>query len=390
MEFAMMRFLIPLIIVVAITMCGCSRQGNVQASGGDADVQQVQLRELQLLKLPPGFQIGLFASSLTRPRMMALSPDGRLFLTEMGAGRVTILPDTNGDGRTDRHIVYASGLRQPHGIVFHGGYLYIAETNRVIRYPYRNGDSSSPRPQIVVPNLPSGAGHSTRTITFGSDGKLYVSVGSSCNVCIESNPLRAAITRYNADGSGRQVIATGLRNSVGLAWNPSTNQLWATDNGRDYLGDNLPPEEVNVIRPGGFYGWPYAYGNRVPDPDFGRRAPDKVRATIPPKIAIQAHSAPLGLAFYTGNMFPPEYRGDLFIAYHGSWNRSTPTGYKVVRFNIQNGNVVGTQQNFITGWLQGRSDWGRPVDLLVGRFGELYITDDSGGRVYRVTYRAPN
>jgi glucose/arabinose dehydrogenase len=198
--------------------------------------------------------------------------------------------------------------------------------------------------------------------------------------------MRAAISRFNADGTGKSIIATGLRNSVGHAWNPSTGQLWATDNGRDNIGDNIPPDEVNVIRPGGFYGWPYAYGNRVPDPAFGRRSPARVRATIPPKIAIQAHSAPLGLAFYTGNTFPQEYRGNLFVAYHGSWNRSVPTGYKVVRFSIRGGNVVGGQRDFITGWHTGGSAWGRPVGVLVGRQGELYITDDTGGRVYIVTY----
>lgn len=342
--------------------------------------------QLALLKLPQGFDINAFASGLTDPRMMALSPDGRLFVTEMDAGRVTILPDANGDGRADRHITYASGLNNPHGIAFHGGYLYVAETTRVIRYPYTSGADSAPKPQVVVPNLPPDGEHFTRTITFGPAGHLYVSVGSSCNVCIESNPMRAAITRYNADGTGKQIIATGLRNAVGMAWNPVTHRLWATVNGRDFLGDNIPPDEVVVIQDGGFYGWPYAYGNHVPDPQFGSRNPAKVREMIPPKIAIQAHSAPLGLTFYTGSMFPAKYRNGLFVAYHGSWNRSVPTGYKVVWFPITNGTTPGAQQNFITGWLQGSRAWGRPVDVLTGRRGELYITDDRAGYVYRVTY----
>lgn len=382
-----MRRLIPAIITILIILTvGCSRQEDQVESATPVSTDgSPRIPEINMLDLPDGFNIALFASSLTRPRMMAVSPEGRLFVTEMGAGRVTILPDTDGNGIADRHIVYASGLNSPHGIEFHNGYLYIAGTTRVVRYRYNNGDNRGTNPEVIIDGLPTG-GHSTRTITFGPDGKLYLSVGSSCNVCIESNPLRAAVIRYNADGSGRQIIATGLRNAVGMAWNPNTNNLWVTENGRDRLGDDIPPDEINVIREGGFYGWPYAYGDRVPDPSFGSRAPDRVANSILPKIKIQAHSAPLGLTFYTGNMFPEAYRGDLYVAYHGSWNRSVPTGYKVVRFNIENGNVVGEQQNFITGWLQGRNAWGRPVGLTVGRYGELYITDDQGGRIFRVTY----
>lgn len=384
------------VLAIALVLCTCSCSGKSTtrtsiarkpaarpASQGTAQAQGVT-QQLGLT-IPQGFRISIFASNLTGPRMMALDPSGRLFVTEMDGGRVTILPDTNGDGRADRNVVYASGLNLPSGIAFYGGYLYIAETNRVIRYPFRAGDTTAPRPEVVIPNLPTG-GHITRTISFGPDNKLYLAVGSSCNVCIEQNPVRAAISRYNTDGSGRQIIATGLRNAVGMAWNPTTKRLWVTDNGRDFLGDNLPPDTVYVVQDGGFYGWPYAYGNRVPDPEFGSRAPAKVRSTIPPKIAIQAHSAPLGLAFYTGSMFPAEYRGNLFICYHGSWNRSVPTGYKVVRFVVRDGNVVGGQHDFITGWLKGRGVSGRPVDPLVGKYGELYITDDDGGRVYRVTY----
>ncbi|HET6454410.1 MAG TPA: sorbosone dehydrogenase family protein [Armatimonadota bacterium] len=376
----MRRLILFLVTILLMAVPGCTGKSGPPAS------QDSGFKNSNLLKLPPGFRIGLFASSLDGPRMMALSPDGRLFVTEMGAGRVTILPDANGDHHADSHIVYASGLNNPHGIAFHGGYLYVADEGRVIRYPYRSGDNKAPKSQVVVPNLPTGGEHITRTITFGpADGKLYVSVGSSCNACIKKDPLRASIIRCNADGSGRETFATGLRNSVGLAWNPRTSELWATDNGRDYLGDDLPPDEVNVIRQDGFYGWPYAYGNRIPDPAFDNKYPQKVADSILPKIAIQAHSAPLGLIFYTGSMFPAEYRGNLFIAYHGSWNRTIPTGYKVVRFAVQDGEVGG-QQDFITGWLQNGGSWGRPVSLLVGKSGELYITDDKGGQVYVVTY----
>jgi len=372
-----------LIMLLLLSVTGCSSResgAGVQRTSDGAP----RVPEISRLRLPVGFKIDAYATDLDSPRLMALSPDGRLFVTEMGAGRVTILP--NSGGFASSHITYASGLNQPHGIAFHGGYLYVAETNRVVRFPYRNGDNSGRSKEVVISGIPAGGRHFTRTISFGPDGRLYLSVGSSCNVCVESNPQRAAVSRYNADGTGKAIIATGLRNAVGHAWNPSTGQLWVTDNGRDYLGDNTPPDEVDVIVSGGFYGWPYAYGNRLPDPQFGSRSPAKVRSTIPPKIAIQAHSAPLGLTFYTGNAFPQEYRGNLFIAYHGSWNRSVPTGYKVVRFNIRGENVVGGQKDFITGWYTAGSAWGRPVGILVGRQGELYITDDTGGRVYIVTY----
>lgn len=380
----MKRMIILATMMLVLSLSGCSAKEQTAGSAATVRVQNRGSGD-PALTLPPGFRIGLFASALDGPRLMAISPDGRLFATEMDGGRVTILPDANGDGKADSHVVYANGLNRPHGIVFHDGYLYIAETTRVIRYPYRNGDTHGSNPETIISGLPTG-GHFTRTITFGHDGYLYLSVGWSCNVCIERNPLRAAISRYNADGSGRRILATGLRNSVGLAWNPSTGDLWATENGRDYLGDNIPPEEVNVIREGGFYGWPYAYGNRVPDPEYGTRAPAKVRASIPPRIAMQAHSAPLGLTFYSGAMFPQDYQGGLFIAFHGSWNRSVPTGYKVVWFRMRGGNPVGAQHDFITGRLQGRQAWGRPVDVLTGPHGEIFVTDDSGGRVYRVTY----
>jgi glucose/arabinose dehydrogenase len=249
-----------LILLILLTITGCSSRQSVQRTSNGAP----RVQEISQLRLPAGFKIDAYATGLDRPRLMALSPDGRLFVTEMGAGRVTILPKSGGFASS--HITYASGLNQPHGIAFHGGYLYVAETGRVIRFPYRNGDNQGRSRQVVISGIPTGGRHTTRTISFGPDGRLYLSVGSSCNVCVESNPMRAAISRFNADGTGKSIIATGLRNSVGHAWNPSTGQLWATDNGRDNIGDNIPPDEVNVIRPGGFYGWPYAYGNRVPDP----------------------------------------------------------------------------------------------------------------------------
>jgi glucose/arabinose dehydrogenase len=234
-----------------------------------------------------------------------------------------------------------------------------------------------------VSGLPDG-GHSTRTILFGGDGKMYVSIGSSCNVCREKDPRRAAIVRYNRDGGGEEIFATGLRNSVGITWHPATKELWGTDNGRDLLGDDSPPDEINIIREGKNYGWPNCYADRVVDREFGTA--EICQKSEAPAVKLQAHSAPLGLAFYTGKQFPREYQGDLFVALHGSWNRSKKTGYKVVRVKIENGRP-GQVEDFITGWLtENETVWGRPVDLIVGKDGALYLSDDAGGVVYRISY----
>jgi glucose/arabinose dehydrogenase len=236
-----------------------------------------------------------------------------------------------------------------------------------------------------VPDLPKGSGHWTRTIAFGPDGKLYVSVGSSCNVCNETDPRRAAVLQFSADGTGGRVFARGIRNAVGIAFHPATGALWATNNGRDWLGDDLPPETILILKDGAHYGWPYCNGSRVPDPDFGR--PDFCKTVALPTVEIQAHSAPLGLTFYTGEAFPVEYRGDLFVALHGSWNRSVPTGYKVIRIPVRDGKP-GAPQDFGTGWLQGSRAWGRPVDVITGKDGALYVSDDRAGVIYRIAYGA--
>jgi len=339
------------------------------------------------LTVPSGFEVSVFAAGLEAPRWLAFSPEGVLFASIPSQGRVVALPDRNADGAADEVVTFADSLYLPHGLAFFSGALFVAENQRVVRIAYdpKAAKPQATRVQAIVPNLPTRGGHWTRTITFGPDGKLYVSVGSSCNSCVEDDSRRAAITRYNADGSGERVYAKGLRNSVGLTWRPGTSELWATDNGRDNLGDDLPPDEINVIRDGVDYGWPYCYGNRVPDPELGSAS--RCASTQPPVVALQAHSAPLGLAFYSGTQFPAEYRGDLFVAFHGSWNRSVPTGYKLVRVRMANGKPTGEVQDFATGWLEGSAAWGRPVDPVVGPDGSLYVSDDSAGAIYRISYR---
>jgi glucose/arabinose dehydrogenase len=314
---------------------------------------------------------------------MALSPSGTLFLSITQAGKVVALPDQDGDGVADRIVTVSQGLDLPHGLAFHGGYLYVAETGRVVRFPMQ-GDQPSGSPEVVVPNLPRGAGHFTRSLGIGPDGKLYVSIGSSCNVCLESDPRRAAIVRYNLDGSGEEIYARGLRNAVSFVWRPGSDELWATDMGRDWLGDDFPPDELNLVRQGADYGWPYCNGSQVPDPDFG--SPQRCASTVPPRLSFQAHSAPIGLRFCSGCALPLLYQGQLFVAFHGSWNRSVPTGYKVVVVPFRDSNPTG-YYDFVTGWLVGTQAWGRPVDVIFGADGALYISDDRAGAVYRVSVR---
>lgn len=333
------------------------------------------------IKLPEGFKIEEFAKGLGTPRFMAFSPDGVLFTTVIGDGKVIALPDKDKNGKSDKIITFVEGLRNPHGIDFYDGYIYIGETHQVVRFKYNGMNSGADKKEIIVPNLPTG-GHSTRTVRFGPDGKMYVSIGSSCNVCVEKDERRAAIMQYNADGSGGRIFAKGLRNSVGITWHPDTKELWATDNGRDWLGNDLPPEEINIVKNGDHYGWPYCYGDGVIDPDYGKS--DFCKTTTSPAFKMQAHSAPLGLTFYTGKLFPKEFLGDLFVAFHGSWNRTEPTGYKVVRIKMKDGKPEKIE-DFATGWLQGQRATGRPVDIIVGPDGSLYVSDDRGGMIYRIT-----
>jgi glucose/arabinose dehydrogenase len=362
-----------LLIGLAALLAACAPAGWSPAQDG-------------AIRLPPGFHLDTFASGLGSPRFMAVSPTGDLFVSVPSRGQVVALPDRAGRGRADRVVVYASGLNRPHGLAFFQEFLYVAETDAVVRFAYRPGELAGGKPEVVVRDIPGGGGHWTRTIAFGPDGKMYVSVGSSCNVCEERDPRRAAILQFNPDGTGGRIFAQGIRNPVGITFQPQTGELWATNNGRDWLGDNLPPETILIVKDGAHFGWPYCYGSRIPDPDHGR--PDFCKTTALPAVEIQAHSAPLGLAFYTGGMFPPEYRGDLFVGLHGSWNRSEPTGYKVIRIPLRDGKP-GTPQDFATGWLQGSHARGRPVDVVTGKDGALYVSDDRAGVIHRITYSAP-
>lgn len=348
------------------------------------DAKSIAVVGGKAIKLPPGFTISVFAEELNGPRMMAIGPDGQLYVAERGAGRILRLPDTDRDGRVDKVEVLADGLEAPSSLAFfRDGSLYVGETRRILRFPPLDGQEKFGEPQEVVGDLPEG-GHNTRTVLFSPDyAFLFVSVGSSCNVCTENDPRRAVIMRYNPDGSGGRVYAQGLRNAVGIKFRPGLDQLWATNNGRDFLGDDLPPETVYIVSEGKQYGWPYCHSGRIVDPDFGNLT--SCEGVEDPVVEMQAHSAPLGLEFYTGKVFPEEYQGDLFIAFHGSWNRSQPVGYKIVRIPLD-GEEVGAVEDFAVGWLENGNSWGRPVDLLTAPDGSLLLSDDAGGRIFRIYY----
>lgn len=342
--------------------------------------------------LPPGFEINLFAEGdFQRPRWLALAPNGDVFLADSRAGSVIVLRDKNGDGVADERFTFASGLTEPFGLAFWRDYLYVGNTNAVVRFSYKPGMTAAQGQPEKITDLP-GKGHWTRTVIFNPAGtKLYVSVGSQTNVSPEPEP-RACIIEMNPDGSGRRIFACGLRNATGMAFNPSTRKLWANVQERDRLGDDLVPEYTTEVKDGGFYGWPYAYIGQNEDPRRKGERPDLVKKAIVPDLLIQAHSSVMGLVFYDGKMFPQEYRGDAFIALRGSWNRSKRTGYKIIRAPFKNGKSAGGYEDFLLGWLpneDSREVWGRPVGLLVINDGSLLIVDDGANKIWRVSYRRP-
>lgn len=332
------------------------------------------------LQVPPGFAVQLFAAGLEAPRHMAEGSDGAIYVAERGADRVSRLRDEDGDGAADAVEVFAEGLESAHGIAWHQNALYVGATDGIYRFgpPARAGGQGA-----KVADLPPRGMHYTRTVRFGPDGRMFVTIGSTCNACHEEDPHRAAMWVYEADGSGGRLFARGLRNTVDFAFHPETGAIFGVENGRDSMGDDVPPEELNLIRDGGDYGWPVCHGRDIPDPELG--GADACRGKEAPVLTMQAHSAPLGVQFYTAGQFPEEYRGNLFVTFHGSWNRSEPTGYKVVRVPFADGMPAGEPQDFVTGWFAGGSAWGRPVGLLQTRDGALLISDDRGGVIYRIS-----
>lgn len=352
------------------------------------------------LTLPTGFSASVFAEGLDRPRRIAVVPNAKqkrgfdLLVSQSYNGNVVLLRDSKGAGRADSRFEFASGLNLPYGIAFAPNLVYIAGTDAVYRFPFVAGQTRVGGAAQKVADLTRGGynNHWTRNLLFDKTGKqLFVTVGSSCNVCQENDPQRAAISVMNPDGTNKRLYATGMRNPTGIAWRPGTSQLWTVVNERDLLGDDTPPDYLTGVQAGRFYGWPYAYTtiNRsvVPDPTFGAQNPAKVAGTTAPDAPVQAHSAALGLAFYplSGGNFPGEFRGDAFLSFHGSWNRAQPTGYKIVRVRGVGGKAQ--VSDFVTGFLKSDgSNWGRPVDIQVAPDGSLLFSDDQGGKIWRIAY----
>ena len=339
---------------------------------------------LDRIQLPPGFRIRLYARNVPGARSLTISPSGTVFVSTRGAGKIYALPDKDRDGRADEVVTLIEGMDTPNGIAFKGGDLYVAQIHRVLRFrEIESRLQSPPAPEVVYDKLPTDRHHGWKFIRFGPDGWLYVPVGAPCNICNPGDPY-AAILRMRPDGTGLEVFARGVRNTVGFDWHPATGELWFTDNGRDWMGDDQPPDELNhAPRAGLHFGYPHCHGKAILDPEFGKEG-DCARFT-PPVQELGPHVASLGMRFYTGRMFPPRYRHQIFIAEHGSWNRSAHIGYRVRLVRLE-GNRAVEYTPFAHGWLQGGAAWGRPVDVQELPDGSLLVSDDRAGAVYRITY----
>jgi glucose/arabinose dehydrogenase len=354
-------------------------------------------------KALPGFTVTQFATGLENPRLIRRAPNGDLFVAESEPGRIRVLRGIGADGKAQTVEIFATGLSQPFGIAFYPPgpnpqFVYVGNTGSVVRFPYRNGDLKARGPaQTMVPDIPSGGrltggGHWTRDLAFSRDGsKMFVSVGSHSNDDdADNNPQefhRADILEFNPDGSGSRVYAYGIRNPVGIAMNPATGELWASVNERDGLGDNLVPDYITHVQPGGFYGWPWFYMGGHQDPRQQGKHPELKSKVITPDVLLQPHNASLEMTFYDGRQFPAEYRGDVFAAEHGSWNKSVRTGYEVIRVPLKGGHAAGGYEDFLTGFVTAGGDvWGRPVGAAVAQDGSLIVTDDGSNTVWRVSY----
>lgn len=347
------------------------------------------------LTVPRGFKVSVYAEGgFNYPRWMALAPNGDVFVADSRANSIIVLRDTNKDGKADQRWTWSSKLSQPFGMAFHGGWFYVANTDSIVRFSYKSGQTeASAEPEQIVELTAGGYNqHWTRNVIFSKDGKrMFVSIGSATNVSVEADPRRAAISVYDPDGKNHRIYAGGLRNPIGLAWNPKTGELWTAVNERDGLGDDLVPDYATSVKEGGWYGWPYSYIGQNEDPRRKGENPELVKKSIVPDVLFTSHVASLGIVFYDGAMFPKEYRGDAFVAFHGSWNRAKLSGYTVVRIPFDDkGKLEGNKyENFVSGWLPDENSnevWGRPVGLLVNSDGSLLIADDGGKKIWRVSY----
>ena len=393
----LLGIVILLAVFFGIKFYGAVSFKGLKAPLGKSEVNISNTEKLPL-NLPAGFSASIYAKDLGGPRVLSYDPAGRMIVSVPGDGKVIALTDKDGDGFAETHNIVALGLTQPHGLAHKcdgtACRLFIAETNQVSQYDWDTDNSKAINKKKLF-DLPGGGNHVTRTILvapYPNEDKMLVSVGSSCNVCHEADEMRAKVLEYDFSTGKLETFARGLRNSVFMSIHPVSGEIWATEMGRDLLGDNIPPDEVNIIKKGGNYGWPICYGKNIHDDVFDKnvyiRNPCLEPLESPSTIDIQAHSAPLGLAFFPEEGWPEEYWYNMLVAYHGSWNRTEPTGYKIVRYKLdQAGNVLG-QEDFLTGWLgEDGIAWGRPVDILIQPGGKIFISDDKAGVIYKVNYQ---
>ena len=342
---------------------------------------------LDKIKLPDGFKIEVYADDVTNARSLELSPDGTLFVGTRNEGKVYALKDTDGDNRIDEKYTIASGLKLPNGVAFRDGSLYVAEVSRILRFDNIEANlDNPPEPVVVYDEYPTDTHHGWKFIDFGPDGKLYVPVGAPCNIC-ESPEIYASITRINPDGTDMEIVQHGIRNTVGFTWHPETNDLWFTDNGRDWMGDDEPACELNhAPRDGMHFGYPYCHEGDLPDPEFGDKR--DCSEFTPPVQDLGPHTAPLGIEFYTADQFPPKYKNQVLFAEHGSWNRSTKIGYRVMMVTLDENYNATSYEPFAEGWLEEDKDdvWGRPVDLEFLPDGSMLVSDDYADVIYRIYY----
>lgn len=373
-------------MLCAATQPGCNeaRAPQDQSEGVLSAADLSSKYNLDKIRLPPGFRISVFAE-VPNARSLCLGSNGTLFVGTM-SGKVYAVTDKDKNGVADKVYTIASGLNSPNGVAFHDGSLYVAEISRILRYDRIESSLEQPPSYSIVYNqLPKDRHHGWKFIAFGPDNKLYVPVGAPCNVCEEEDPVYASLARMNADGSSFEIFARGIRNTVGFSWHPQTHELWFTDNGRDNMGDNVPADELNVAPTAGLhFGFPYCHQGNLPDPQFGKGK--KCADYVSPAMNLAPHTAALGIRFYTGNMFLPEYRNQIFIAEHGSWNRTTPIGYRVMLVRLENNKPV-QYVPFATGWLDDNGKvTGRPVDVEIAPDGALLVSDDRQGAIYRIVF----
>lgn len=387
MKISFLKFAMAITVVISLHSCKEAKKENTQNNAENVALDSTDLALLEL-NLPEGFQIEVYARGVDGARSMAIGDDGTLFVGTRTENNIYAIQDTNGDFKAD-NVMVLDTMEVPNGIAMRNGDLYVAQVGSLWKYPNIEDQlGGEVEKELIYDDFPTEFHHGWKYIAFGPDDKLYVPVGAPCNICnrTDEDERFATISRMDPDGTNREIYARGVRNSVGFTWHPDTKQMWFTDNGRDMLGDDIPPCELNTVTEAGqHFGYPFCHGGIVKDPEFGDLHP--CSDFVEPALQLDAHVAPLGIKFYTGNMFPAEYKGKAFIAEHGSWNRSKKVGYRIMMVDIEDGAVVNSEP-FIDGWLDevAQKASGRPVDMLMLEDGSMLISDDYGDAIYRVTY----